>query len=207
MTPIDPSAEWPAHVHALWARFDDLAAFLAAMEALVAELPDDNLLVLNELASAHDFIGNEGEAAPLYAAALAAGLGDDLQRQATIQYASTLQLGRADRGLALLAAERGRTSDELDDAVILFEALLLSDLGRDREALANALAALSAYLPRYQRSAANYARALRNAPYADDSLVIFARDGTSPFPTTDRSGYVGHEGARIWHARIGRGRP
>jgi pimeloyl-ACP methyl ester carboxylesterase len=205
-----PPAEWLSRLEALWARFDAMApsAFLAAMDALVGERPRGDARALYERASTQDSVGNEAEAAPLYVDALAAGLDADLQRQATIQYASTLRnLGRADEGLALLVAERGRTSDELDDAATLFEALMLADLGRDREALANALTALAAHLPRYRRSAGNYAAALRDAPYADPGLTIFERDGTPPLPTPDRSGHLNHDGADIWFASIGRGRP
>jgi pimeloyl-ACP methyl ester carboxylesterase len=205
-----PSPQWLSRLEALWTRFDATApaAFLAEMDALTGELPEGHPRALYERASAHDSIGNEAEAAPLYSAALAAGLEADLHRQATIQYASTLRnLGRADEGLALLTAERQRTSDALDDALTLFEALMLSDLGRDREALANSLAALATHLPRYRRSASSYAAALRDAPYADDGLVIFERDGTPPLPTPDRSGHVVSDGAEIWFASIGRGRP
>lgn len=42
---------------------------------------------------------------------------------------------------------------------------------------------------------------------ADDDLVIFGRDGTPPLPTPDRSGHVAHDGASIWFASIGSGRP
>ena len=41
----------------------------------------------------------------------------------------------------------------------------------------------------------------------DDDLVIFERDGTPPLPVPDRSGHVSHDGADIWFASIGRGRP
>lgn len=210
MNPQPLDVDWLARLDALWARFDhmDAAAFLAAMTELVAQLPAGDPRALFELASAHDSLGNEAEAAPLYAAALAAGLANDLQRQATIQYASTLRnLGRPDEGLALLQAERARTSDALDDALALFEALMLSDLGRDRDALAGTLGALAEHLPRYRRSARNYADALRTAPFRDDGLVIFERDGTAPLPTPDRAGHIAVDGADIWFASIGHGRP
>jgi hypothetical protein len=51
-------------------------------------------------------------------------------------------------------------SDQLDDAVKAFLALALTDLGREREAVSIAVAALAPHLPRYQRSMANYARLL-----------------------------------------------
>ncbi|HLO61464.1 MAG TPA: alpha/beta hydrolase [Azonexus sp.] len=41
----------------------------------------------------------------------------------------------------------------------------------------------------------------------DDNLVVFERDGTPPLPTPERSGHVAHNGANIWFARIGHGRP
>lgn len=205
-----PTTDWLARLDTLWARFDDMApeVFLAAMEALAAELPPNHPRALFERASANDSMGNEAAAAPLYQAAIASGLDSDLRRQASIQLASTLRnLSRADEGLALLIAERAHGSDILDDAITLFQSLILADLGRAREALADALAALGAHLPRYNRSAANYAAALREAPFTDDGLVIFERDGTPPLPTPDRAGHVKHNGADIWFASIGRGRP
>ena len=210
MTPALQSAEWLARLDSLWAGFDDMApaAFLVAMEALAAELPSDHPRGLYERASANDSIGNEAAAALLYQAALDTGLDADLRRQASIQYASTLRnLGRPDEGLALLAVERDRGNDSLDDAITLFRALMLADLGRDREALADVLSALATHLPRYRRSAVNYAAALRDTPFTDDGLIIFERDGTPPLPTPDRAGHLAHDGADIWFASIGRGQP
>lgn len=43
--------------------------------------------------------------------------------------------------------------------------------------------------------------------HTDDDLLIFARDGTPPLPTPDRAGHLAHDGADIWFASIGRGRP
>jgi len=54
----------------------------------------------------------------------------------------------------------GFADDPLDGAVATFLALALVDLGREREAVAVALTALSKYLPRYNRSVARYAQAL-----------------------------------------------
>ena len=54
--------------------------------------------------------------------------------------------------------------DELDGAVRAFLALALVDLGREREAVAVSLTALSHYLPRYNRSLARYAGALTETP-------------------------------------------
>jgi hypothetical protein len=77
--------------------------------------------------------------------------------------ASSLRnLGKPQDALSLLAAEADATSDELDGAVAAILALVLADLGREREAVAVALTALSKYLPRYNRSMARYAQQLTN---------------------------------------------
>lgn len=147
----------------LWAGFDDHEPedLLAKVEELTAELPDGDAIAEYELASAHDSIGNEAEAAVHYRRAFAAGLAGSRRRQATIQFASTLRnLGQAEESVALLTAERDSGSDELDDAVTAFLALALTDLGREREAASLALGALSRHLPQYNRSLSNYAKAL-----------------------------------------------
>ena len=58
----------------------------------------------------------------------------------------------------LPGAEPRAGSDELDGAVRAFLALALTELGREREAVAHSLTALSRYLPRYNRSLARYAQ-------------------------------------------------
>ncbi|MTE20059.1 tetratricopeptide repeat protein [Streptomyces sp. TRM43335] len=156
-------AEWERRIDELWSAFDDHepADFLARMDELVAELPPDDPVALYEMASAHDSLGHEEEAAPLYRRALDAGLPEGRRRQATIQLASTLRnLGRVQESVALLTAERSAGSDELDDAVAAFLALALVDAGREREAVALSLAALAPHLPRYGRSLTAYARGL-----------------------------------------------
>lgn len=155
--------DWERRIAELWTAFDDLepADFLAKVEALTGELPPGDAVAEYELASAHDSIGNEAEAAVHYRRAFEAGLDGTRRREATIQYASTLRnLGRAEESVALLTAERDARSDGLDDAVTAFLALALTDLGREREAAALALGALSRHLPQYNRSLANYAKAL-----------------------------------------------
>lgn len=72
--------------------------------------------------------------------------------------ASSLRnLGKPAEAANLLFAELQAPSDELDGAVRAFLALALVDLGREREAVALSLTALSRYLPRYNRSLARYA--------------------------------------------------
>jgi tetratricopeptide (TPR) repeat protein len=142
----------------LWERLDDLeeGEFLAAMEALAAELPP--AVAAFERASAFDSTGHSDRAVPLYRDALELGLDGIRRRRATIQLASSLRnLGRAEESVELLRAERDRGSDELDDAVAAFLALALADTGRERQALSLALAALASHLPRYSRSLTNYA--------------------------------------------------
>jgi tetratricopeptide (TPR) repeat protein len=160
------SGDWQQRVDDLWASIDDHDedAFLARMEQLAAELPDDSPEAAFERGCAFDSTGHSDRAVPLYRRALELGLDGLRRRRAVIQMASSLRnLGQAPESVALLTAERDRGSDELDDAVSAFLALALVDTGRDREAVALALEALAPHLPRYQRSLGNYARDLVRA--------------------------------------------
>jgi hypothetical protein len=75
--------------------------------------------------------------------------------------ASSLRnIGKPQDAVALLTAEANAPSDNLDGAVATFLALALVDVGREREAVAVAVTALSKYLPRYNRSVARYAQDL-----------------------------------------------
>ena len=158
----DPA--WERRIAELWASLDDRepAEFLTEMRALVGTTPLDHPAALFELASAHDSLGQEREAEPLYRAALeGGGLDSYRRRRAVIQLASTLRnLGKAGDAEELLRVERGEPPDELDDAVAAFLALALADAGKPREALSVALAALAPHLTRYNRSLAAYALAL-----------------------------------------------
>jgi len=155
--------DWEQRLAALWAAINDLPEdeFLNRMEQLVAELPKDDAVGIFERAAAQDSTGHSDLAVPLYRQALALGLQGERRRRAVIQMASSLRnLGKPEESVALLTAERERSSDKLDDAVSAFLALALVDVGREREAVSLALTALAPYLPRYQRSLANYARLL-----------------------------------------------
>ncbi|MFG2513338.1 tetratricopeptide repeat protein [Streptomyces sp. NPDC048584] len=157
------TAGWERRCAALWAAFDDLdaAEFRSRMRTLTGELPQGHAVAAFELASACDATDLGEQAVPLYRQALDGGLDGDRRRQAVIQLASTLRaLGRPQAGADLLLAERGKTSDHLDDAVTAFLALTFVDLGREREAAALALGALSRHLPSYGRSLAHYAAAM-----------------------------------------------
>jgi len=151
---------WEQRVADLWKAIDNFepAAFVARMDALALELPTHEAVGLFERGSAQDSTGHPDLAIPLYRAALNAGLTGVPRRRATIQLASSMRnLGNAQEAADLLTLEAGAASDELDDAVQAFLALALADLGREREALAISLTALSRYLPRYNRSLARYA--------------------------------------------------
>ena len=158
--------DWEQQITAAWATFDEYpedraAEFRAVIDALVAELPEGSPDGPFERACAWDSTGHSDKAAPLYREALALGLSGYKGRRAKIQLSSSLRnIGQAEAGVKLLTPELDAPSDELDDAVRACLALCLSSLGRDREGLSLVLGALAPHLPRYQRSMANYARAL-----------------------------------------------
>jgi hypothetical protein len=157
------SEDWERRLRELWAAMDDLdePAFLARMAALVAELPPDSAIGTFEQACAFDSMGHSDLAVPRYRRALEIGLTGIRRRRAVIQMASSLRnLGQPATSVELMRAERAMPSDELDDAVSAMLALALVDMGHEREAVSIAVAALAPHLPRYQRSMANYARAL-----------------------------------------------
>ena len=155
--------DWETRLSTLWAQIDHLpeSDFHDRMRQLAAEFPPGHAISTFELASVQDSTGHPDEAVPLYRAALAAGLVGTRRRRATIQLASSLRnLGEVAEAITLLEAELKREKSDLDDAVRAVLALAYASAGRDREGLALVLEALAAHLPRYQRSMANYARAL-----------------------------------------------
>jgi hypothetical protein len=160
---MTPDPDWEAELATLWEAFDDVdeATFGARLEALVARLPADSAIAPFERACAQDSTGHSDRAVPLYRAALARGLDGIRRRRAVIQLASSLRnVGQVAESIALLEAERARTSDALDDAVVAVLALAYASAGRAQDGLSITLLALSRHLPRYQRSMAAYARAL-----------------------------------------------
>ena len=154
---------WEKRIADVWRAIDDHDAddFVALVDALAAELPPGSAIGLFERGSAQDSTDHPDRAVPLYKAALDAGLSGVRRRRANIQMASSLRnLGNPQAAVVLLTAELQACTDELDGAVGAFLALALVDLGREREAVAVGLTALSRYLPRYKRSLARYANAL-----------------------------------------------
>jgi tetratricopeptide (TPR) repeat protein len=155
--------DWEQRLADAWASMDQLseAEFLALIAKLTQELPPDSAIGAFEQAGSYDSTGHPDLAVPLYRQALETGLTGERRRRAVIQMASSLRnLGRPEESVALLTAEMEKGSDHLDDAVRATLALALTDVGREREAVALVIAALAPHLPRYQRSMANYARLL-----------------------------------------------
>jgi tetratricopeptide (TPR) repeat protein len=166
-------ADWESRLAALWSAIDryEPGSFAAQIELLAAELPPGSAIGFFERASVQDSTGHPDRAVPLYRAALEAGLSGLRRRRATIQLASSLRnLGNAAEAADLLFAEVDASSDELDGAVRAFLALALVDLGREREAVGVSLAALSRYLPRYNRSLARYANEIAAKPRVGPSV-------------------------------------
>lgn len=160
---VGTTEDWERRSADLWASFDDYeeADFVARIGELAAELPAGNAVALFERACAQDSTGHSDVAVPLYREALDTGLVGIRRRRAVIQMSSSLRnIGRAQESVDLLTRERDAGSDELDDAVSATLALALADVGREREAVSVAVAALAPHLVRYQRSMANYARLL-----------------------------------------------
>ncbi len=155
--------DWEKRISELWAAIDDHDEneFVTLIDGLVAELPPGSAIGLFERAAALDSTGHSDLAIPLYKAALGGGLVGVRRRRAVIQMASSLRnIGKPQDAVALLSAELGGETDALTGAVRAFLALALVDVGREREAVAAALTALSEYLPRYNRSVARYAQEL-----------------------------------------------
>ncbi len=149
------------------ARALDLEDGLAAFRELHTTLPGDARLAY-EYACAHDRLGLEAEAIPLYREALAHGLLEPHRTGARIGLASSLRVV-GDPAAALevldeLAAERPEST-----AGPAFRALVLHDLGRHGEAVAVAVEELARHLAGsdaegYDPALRYYARELRGAP-------------------------------------------
>lgn len=151
-------ASWDDRIAAFWASADDEdpTGTLAGVRDLVAERHADDPAALFELASAHDFLGREAEAVPLYRAALDAGLSGAREPRARIQLASSLRnIGDAQAAVALL--EQMRPAQATGTAAEAFRALALFDLGQPAAALRVALEALAPSMPMYSRAVLHYA--------------------------------------------------
>jgi len=154
------SETWEERCKGLWNQLDQLDSeqFINQMKHLVSELSPQEPIGYFELACAQDSTGHSDIAIPLYEKALSLGLSGIRRRRAVIQMSSSLRnIGKPEFAIKLLSEELLTSSDELDGAVHAFLALALADIGNERLALQYSLKALAKYLPRYNRSLANYA--------------------------------------------------
>jgi hypothetical protein len=162
---------WESRLDACWIRFRademDAAELVAGIDLLAAERDSGDAISTFEKACARDSAGMEGQAEPLYRAALASGKLTGLRRtRATLQLASTLRLlHRLDESEQLLRAELARPEASADPHALPDEtrallALTLTARGHPVEAVALLLTALAPHLSRYQRSMLGCAAAL-----------------------------------------------
>ena len=161
----DSNAEWEKRNDVLWQHIDCLEPdeFVARMNDLASELPDNHPVGLFERGCAQDSTGHSDLAVPLYLAALSQGISGARRRRANIQMASSLRnLGSFQEAADILESELLQPSDELDSAVKAFLALAWFDLGREGDAVSLSLEALAAHLPRYSTSLVRYAQEITN---------------------------------------------
>ncbi|GGF14494.1 tetratricopeptide repeat protein [Williamsia phyllosphaerae] len=155
------SDTWEERIQEFWrtADLEDRSGAIEHMQRLVAERAPDDPDARFEMGGAYDSCGYEEQAAAEYAAARAHGLQGARLAQLNIQQGSTLRnIGLVDEAVTMLRATEPDPS--IGDARAVFLALALRDAGQPDEALRVAIEALIPHLPRYQRSAAAYARAL-----------------------------------------------
>lgn len=115
--------------------------------------------VLFEIASLHDYLGEEAQAVQPYRQALKGSLPGQKHEEALIQLASTLRnLGQAEEAIGLL--EQVPEDSVLNTDARGFLALALFDAGREAEALAVAVTALAPKTQLYSRALNAYAQNL-----------------------------------------------
>lgn len=154
-------ALWDERIEAFWETADDAdpQRLLEGMKSLMGERPAGDPAALFEWAGAHDFLGLEQQAVPLYRQALDAGLEGERRPQAVIQLASSLRnIGQAAEAVELLEAMEQDAS--VGAAREAFLALALHDAGRPTEAVRVVLLALQDTLPMYGGAVGRYARDL-----------------------------------------------
>jgi len=154
---------WQEDLDSTWQQLDSLPPdeFLGRITTIVGS-PDVPAEIRDfHLACAHDSAGRSDLAVPGYRRALDGGLSGYDERRAKIQLASSLRnLGQSQESVRILLDEVTPVGDGLDDAIVVFLALALADVGREREATARLVHALADHLPRYTASAHRYADAL-----------------------------------------------
>lgn len=131
----------------------------AELDELLSGMDPNDPRVLFEIASLHDFLGEEQLAVEPYSTALQAGLPGQKQDEARIQLASTLRnLGDFDQAISLL--EQVSPDSDLHIDAQGFLTLALSDAGRQTEAVRIAVTALAPVSKLYARALSAYAQDL-----------------------------------------------
>lgn len=151
---------WENDLEAAWAEIDETNrdGFVERIRSAVSDPSVPPEIRDFEIACAHDSTGRPDLAVDGYRQALSAELAGYRGRRAKIQLASSLRnLGQSDESVRILTEESTSADDGLDDAVTVFLALALADVGREREAVAHLVHALAGHLPRYTASAHRYA--------------------------------------------------
>ena len=157
MTSAD--ARWARDVAEVWKHADRSRPdeVLDAMRVLWRRRGEEDADALAEWAGAHDFVGREEQAIPLYRAALERGVAGQRRDEVVIQLASSLRnVGEPAAALSVLDDEP--VGETMAPAAQAFRALALRDLGRADEAVAVALAALAPHLPQYGGAVERHAR-------------------------------------------------
>lgn len=159
---------WESRLDDAWAGLESTAP--EDFVGLIASITDDDAVPTEirefEIACANDSTGRSDLAVPGYRRALDLGLSGYRARRAHIQLASSLRnLHRSQESVQLLQGQATDVGDGLDDAVALFLAFALTDVGREREAVSLLAHRVADHLPRYTASAHRYADALV-APHA-----------------------------------------
>lgn len=157
--------DWEAELAELREHIDAYADedFVSAVDQLVRRASPGDAVSLFERATAIDARGSGEDAIVLYRQALEADLSGGRRTLAIIQLASSLRsVGQPDEALELLVSLAGAADcgEGLEAAVSAFVALVLADLGREREGLGLVLLALAPTLPRYRKSVVHYAEML-----------------------------------------------
>lgn len=131
--------EYEGEIAALW-ELADADDRVRAAESLVVDHPDDARL-LHELASALHKAAQETEAIARYREALDAGLREPYRHRAQLQLAASLRIvGRPDEAVSLL--DDVLLQRPANTAATMLLALVRTDLGQDRQAVADLIRAV-----------------------------------------------------------------
>ncbi|GIG54648.1 tetratricopeptide repeat protein [Demequina activiva] len=158
MTGTAGAERWEADVAELWQRADRSrpAEVLDGMRVLWRRRGEQDADALAEWAGAHDFVGRESDAIPLYRRSLERGVAGRRRDEVVVQLASSLR-AVGDPDAAIVVLDDHEVTEAMRPAAQAFRALALRDLGRAEEALTVALTALAPTLGQYRGAVARYA--------------------------------------------------